>query len=51
MKESPTSEAGIQSAIAGKSAPTMSENINRGFAAQLSESKALVPLDEIRWMG
>ena len=47
MKESPTSEASIQSAIAGKSAPTMSENINRGFAAQLSESKALVPLDEL----
>lgn len=47
MKESPTSEASIQSAIAGKSAPTMSENINRGFAAQLSESKALVPLDTL----
>ncbi|MCM3717833.1 ABC transporter substrate-binding protein [Fictibacillus phosphorivorans] len=47
MKESPTSEASIQSAIAGKSAPTMSENINRGFAAQLAESKALVPLNEV----
>jgi len=47
MKESPTSEASIQSAIAGKSAPTMSENINRGFAAQLADSKALVPLDEL----
>nr|WP_206197418.1 extracellular solute-binding protein [Peribacillus frigoritolerans] len=47
MKESPTSEAGIQSAIAGDSAPTMSENINRGFAAQLADSKALVPLDEL----
>ncbi|WNB92629.1 ABC transporter substrate-binding protein [Bacillus sp. NEB1478] len=47
IKESPTSEASIQSAIAGKSAPTMSENINRGFAAQLAESKALVPLNEI----
>ncbi|USK36508.1 extracellular solute-binding protein (plasmid) [Bacillus sp. F19] len=47
MKESPTSEAGIQSAIAGGSAPTMSENINRGFAAQLADSKALVPLDEL----
>ncbi|OCA88334.1 sugar ABC transporter substrate-binding protein [Bacillus sp. FJAT-27225] len=46
MKESPTSEASIQSAIAGGSAPTMSENINRGFAAQLAESKALLPLDE-----
>lgn len=47
IKESPTSEASIQTAIAGKSAPTMSENINRGFAAQLAESKALVPLNEI----
>jgi multiple sugar transport system substrate-binding protein len=47
MKESPTSEASIQSAIAGRSAPTISENINRGFAAQLSESKALVALDEL----
>lgn len=47
MKESPTSEASIQSAIAGGSAPTMSENINRGFAAQLAESKALVPLDTL----
>ncbi|PPA69881.1 ABC transporter substrate-binding protein [Jeotgalibacillus proteolyticus] len=47
MKESPTSEASIQTAIAGKSAPTMSENINRGFAAQLAQSQALVPLNEI----
>jgi multiple sugar transport system substrate-binding protein len=47
MKESPTSEASIQSAIAGGSAPTMSENINRGFAAQLADSKALVPLDQV----
>ncbi|MCK1995003.1 extracellular solute-binding protein [Peribacillus muralis] len=47
MKESPTSEASIQSAIAGGSAPTMSENINRGFAAQLADSKALVKLDEL----
>lgn len=47
MKESPTSEASIQSAIAGGSAPTMSENINRGFAAQLADSKALVALDEL----
>lgn len=47
IKESPTSEASIQSAIAAKSAPTISENINRGFAAQLSNSKALVPLDTL----
>lgn len=47
IKESPTSEASIQAAIAGGSAPTMTENISRGFAAQLANSKALVPLDTI----
>lgn len=47
IKESPTSEASIQSAIAAKSAPTISENINRGFGAQLADSKALVPLDTL----
>lgn len=47
MKESPTSEASIQSAIAGGSAPTMSENISRGFAAQLADSKAILPLDTL----
>ncbi|AJS61212.1 extracellular solute-binding protein [Paenibacillus sp. IHBB 10380] len=45
MKETPSSEANIQSAIAGGSAPTLSENISRGFAAQLTNSKALVPLN------
>lgn len=47
IKESPSSEASIQAAIAGGNAPTISENINRGFAAQLSNSKALVALDEL----
>jgi multiple sugar transport system substrate-binding protein len=47
IKESPTSEASIQSAIAAKKAPTMSENINRGFGALLSESKAIVPLNKL----
>lgn len=47
IKESPSSEASIQAAIAGKSAPTISENINRGFAAQLANSKALVPLESL----
>ncbi|PWK16412.1 extracellular solute-binding protein [Tumebacillus permanentifrigoris] len=47
MPESPSSEAGIQAALAGGSAPTISENISRGFAAQLSDSKALVPLDTL----
>lgn len=46
MPESPTSEAGIQSAIASGTAPTFSENITRGFAAQLAENKAIVPFGE-----
>ncbi|MBR3054952.1 MAG: extracellular solute-binding protein [Streptococcus sp.] len=46
MKESPSSEATIQSAIASKTAPTMSENINRSFAAQLADSKAILPLNK-----
>ena len=47
MRETPTSEASVQSAIAGGEAPTFSENINRGFAAQLADSEALVPLNEV----
>ncbi|MCA1292297.1 ABC transporter substrate-binding protein [Paenibacillus sp. alder61] len=47
IKESPSSEASIQAAIAGGSAPTIAENINRGFAAQLANSKALAPLETL----
>ncbi|WCF08932.1 ABC transporter substrate-binding protein [Paenibacillus thiaminolyticus] len=47
IKESPSSEASIQAAIAGGSAPAISENINRGFAAQLARSQALVPLNTL----
>lgn len=46
MKESPSSEATIQSAIASKTAPTLSENINRSFAAQLAASQAILPLNK-----
>ncbi|WP_179394133.1 ABC transporter substrate-binding protein [Lacticaseibacillus absianus] len=46
MKESPSSEATIQSAIASGTAPTMSENITRSFAAQLAQSKAIVSLNK-----
>ncbi|MCP3027878.1 extracellular solute-binding protein [Halobacillus sp. A5] len=46
MPESPSSEAGIQSAIAAGNAPAISENISRGFAAQLAESSGIVPLNE-----
>ena len=45
MKESPSSEATIQSAIASNTAPTLSENINRSFAAQLAASQAILPLE------
>ncbi|WP_317913834.1 ABC transporter substrate-binding protein [Carnobacterium maltaromaticum] len=48
MKESPSSEATIQSALASNTAPTLSENINRSFAAQLADSKALVPLNTLK---
>lgn len=45
IPESPSSEAGIQSAIAAGNAPAVTENISRGFAAQLAESGAIVPLE------
>ena len=45
MPESPSSEAGIQSAIASGTAPAASENVFRGFAAQLAEAEAVVPFD------
>lgn len=45
MPESPSSEAGIQSAIASGTVPAASENVFRGFAAQLAEAEAVVPLD------
>lgn len=48
MPESPSSEAGIQSAIAGGTAPTISENVFRGFGAQLAENSAIVPLDSFQ---
>ncbi|GCE22267.1 extracellular solute-binding protein [Dictyobacter kobayashii] len=47
IPESPTSEAGIQAALAGNTAPTSSEGIFTGFGSQLSQSQALVPLDQM----
>lgn len=47
MPKSPSSEAAIQAALAGGSAPTASENIFTGFASQLEQSQAIVPLDEM----
>lgn len=46
MSENPTSEASIQTALAGGSAPAISENISRGFAAELAKSSAIMPLNE-----
>jgi multiple sugar transport system substrate-binding protein len=48
MPDSPSSEAGILSAIASGHAPVISENISRGFAAQLATSHAIVPLDQFK---
>ncbi|MCH3916784.1 MAG: ABC transporter substrate-binding protein [Spirochaetia bacterium] len=38
MPETPSSEAGIQNALATNTAPALSTNINRGFAATLATS-------------
>jgi multiple sugar transport system substrate-binding protein len=47
MPEAPTSEAGIQAALAGGNAPAASENIFIGFGGELFRSDALVPLNEM----
>ena len=49
MPETPSSEAGIQNAIATETAPAVSENINRGFAAILADSEAVYDLSQETW--
>ena len=49
MPESPSSEAGIQNAIATGTAPAVSENVNRGFAATLAASGVVYDLSEEEW--
>lgn len=49
MPESPSSEAGIQNAIATGTAPAVSENVNRGFAATLAASEVVYDLSEEEW--
>lgn len=49
MPETPSSEAGIQNAIATGTAPAVSENINRGFAATLAASEVVYDLSEEDW--
>lgn len=46
MPESPSSEAGIQNALATDTAPAASANINRGFAATLAASGRVYTLEE-----
>lgn len=49
MPESPSSEAGIQNAIATGTVPAISENINRGFASTLAASDAIYDLSAEPW--
>lgn len=49
MPESPSSEAGIQNAIATGTAPAVSENVNRGFAATLAASDVVYDLSGEDW--
>lgn len=46
MPESPSSEAGIQNALATETAPAASTNINRGFAATLASSGRIYDLKD-----
>lgn len=46
MPEMPSSEAGILNALILDAAPTLSENISRGFAAQLAGDAAIINLAE-----
>ena len=49
MPETPSSEAGIQNAIATGTVPAISENINRGFAATLAESDVIYEMQDEEW--
>lgn len=49
MPESPSSEAGIQTAISTGTVPAVSENINTGFAATLAESGVVYELQDEDW--
>lgn len=49
MPETPSSEAGIQNAIATDTVPALSENINRGFGATLADSEAVYDMQDEQW--
>ncbi len=51
MPAQPSSEAGIQNAIATGTVPAISENINRGFANTLAESQAVYDISKEDWFG
>ncbi len=51
MPAQPSSEAGIQNAIATSTVPTLSENINRGFANTLADSQAVYDISKEEWFG
>lgn len=49
MPETPSSEAGIQTAISTSTVPAVSENINTGFAATLAESGVVYDIQDEDW--
>lgn len=49
MPETPSSEAGIQTAISTSTVPAVSENINTGFAATLAESSVVYDIQDEDW--
>ncbi len=49
MPAQPSSEAGIQNAIATGTVPAISENINRSFGATLANSQAVYDLSQEDW--
>lgn len=49
MPAQPSSEAGVQNAIATGTVPAVSENINRSFGATLAKSEAVYDLSEEDW--
>lgn len=49
MPAQPSSEAGIQNAIATSTVPVISENINRSFGATLAKSEAVYDLSKEDW--
>lgn len=49
MSAQPSSEAGIQNAIATGTAPALSENITRSFGATLAEADVVYDISEEEW--